>query len=185
MITRGHCEEFSLIAKPLTIWQITLSREVQGQEGHRAHSMWPYGHVFFSPTFQGLLVESLGPGSHGKPFWLLTWRHSKQEATEISVHGFSDLGTCNLIQFVLQAVLLGNRYYKHKCLKSKRFQLPFLKTNSFVFQPLDKVRFRMLVWRERGRTNLLRIVKEGREMKHFLKRYKICIYIYIYFSNFS
>lgn len=97
---------------------------------------------------------------------------------------FSDLGTCNLIQFVLQAVLLGNRYYKHKCLKSKRFQLPFLKTNSFVFQPLDKVRFRMLVWRERGRTNLLRIVKEGREMKHFLKRYKICIYIYIFFQFF-
>lgn len=133
-----------------------------------------------------------------RDYWLKAWDQAVMESHSGSLTegiqsrkplksvymDFSDLGTCNLIQFVLQAVLLGNRYYKHKCLKSKRFQLPFLKTNSFVFQPLDKVRFRMLVWRERGRTNLLRIVKEGREMKHFLKRYKICIYIYIFFQFF-
>ena len=78
---------------------------------------------------------------------------------------FSDpgLGACNLIQFVLQAILLGSRYSKHECLKYRRFQLLFLKTNSFIFQPLDKVRSRMLVWKERGRTNLLQVGKEGRK----------------------
>lgn len=93
---------------------------------------------------------------------------------------FSDLGTCNLIQFVLQAVLLGNRYYKHKCLKSKRFQFPFLKTNSFVFQPLNKVRFRMLVWKERGRTNLLQIVKKGKKGDEIFFKKIQNMYIYIF-----
>ena len=95
-----------------------------------------------------------------------------------------DLGTCNLIQFVLQAVLLGNRCHRHKCLKSKRFQLPFLKTNSFVFQPLDKVRFRMLVWKERGRTNLLWTVKEGRMGDEiFFKKIQNVYFFFQFFLN--
>ena len=143
---------------------MTLSRGVQGKEGHRAHSVWPHGHVFYSDfsgstgwkpgtrqSWKAILAPYLKAFKAGSHWNQCTW-----------VFLNLDLGTCNLIQFVLQAVLLGNRYDRQKCLKSKRFQLPFLKTNSFVFQPLDKVRFRMLVWKERGRTNLLWTVKEGR-----------------------
>lgn len=53
-----------------------------------------------------------------------------------------------------------DKYHKYECLKSRRVQLSFLKMN-FIFQPPNKVRSRNLVWKERGRTNLLWLAKEG------------------------
>lgn len=47
-MTTGHCEGYSLIAKPLTTWHIIPPREVQGKEGYKAPIIWPHGVPNFS-----------------------------------------------------------------------------------------------------------------------------------------